>query len=31
MVSEMVREDLMLAEKDEMCRREGFRTFDYNE
>ncbi len=31
MVAEMVREDLMLAEKDEMCRREGFRTFDYNE
>ena len=31
MVAEMVREDLMLAEKDEMCKREGFRTFDYNE
>ncbi|MFN2309183.1 MAG: GDP-mannose 4,6-dehydratase [Gammaproteobacteria bacterium] len=31
MVAEMVREDLMLAEKDELCRREGFRTFDYNE
>jgi len=31
MVAEMVREDLKLAERDEMCRREGFRTFDYNE
>lgn len=31
MVAEMVREDLMLAEKDEMCKREGFKTFDYNE
>ena len=31
MVAEMVREDLMLAEKDEMCRREGFKTFDFNE
>jgi GDPmannose 4,6-dehydratase len=31
MVSEMVREDLVLAEKDELCRREGFKTFDYNE
>ena len=31
MVSEMVREDLKLAEKDEMCRREGFRTYDHNE
>jgi len=31
MVAEMVREDLKIAERDEMCRREGFRTFDYNE
>ncbi|HKJ09328.1 MAG TPA: GDP-mannose 4,6-dehydratase [Gammaproteobacteria bacterium] len=31
MVAQMVREDLKLAERDEMCRREGFRTFDYNE
>lgn len=31
MVSEMVREDIKLAEKDELCRREGFRTFAHNE
>jgi len=31
MVSEMVREDLKLAERDELCKREGFKTFDYNE
>ena len=31
MVSEMVREDLKIAERDELCRREGYRTFDYNE
>jgi len=31
MVSEMVREDLKLAEKDELCKREGFRTFAHNE
>lgn len=31
MVAEMVREDLKDAEKDEMCKREGFKTFDYNE
>ncbi len=31
MVSEMVREDLKLAEKDELCRREGFRTYNHNE
>jgi GDPmannose 4,6-dehydratase len=31
MVAEMVREDLKIAERDELCRREGFRTFDYNE
>jgi GDPmannose 4,6-dehydratase len=26
-----VREDLKIAERDELCRREGYRTFDYNE
>lgn len=31
MVSEMVREDLKLAEKDELCQREGFRTYNHNE
>jgi GDPmannose 4,6-dehydratase len=31
MVGEMVRGDLNIAERDEMCRREGFTTFDYNE
>lgn len=31
MVSEMVREDLKIAERDELCRREGFKTFEYNE
>ena len=31
MVAEMVREDLKIAERDELCRREGYRTFDYNE
>ncbi len=31
MVAEMVREDLKIAERDELCRSEGFRTFDYNE
>ena len=31
MVSEMVREDLKIAERDELCRREGFKTFDYHE
>ena len=31
MVAEMVREDLKIAERDEMCRREGYRVFDYNE
>jgi len=31
MVSEMVREDLKDAEKDELCKREGYKTFDYNE
>ncbi len=31
MVAEMVRGDIKLAERDELCRREGFDTFDYNE
>jgi GDPmannose 4,6-dehydratase len=31
MVAEMVREDLKIAERDELCRREGYQTFDYNE
>ncbi len=31
LVAEMVTEDLKTAERDELCRREGFRTFDYNE
>ncbi|MDT8388836.1 MAG: GDP-mannose 4,6-dehydratase [Thiogranum sp.] len=31
MVAEMVREDLKIAERDELCKREGFRIFDYNE
>jgi GDPmannose 4,6-dehydratase len=31
MVAEMVRGDLRIAERDELCRREGFETFDYHE
>jgi GDPmannose 4,6-dehydratase len=31
MVAEMVREDLKIAERDELCKREGFQTFNYNE
>jgi len=31
MVAEMVREDLKIAERDELCRREGFQTFNYHE
>ena len=31
MVAEMVREDLKIAKRDEMCKREGFTTFTYNE
>ena len=31
MVAEMVREDLKIAERDELCRREGYQTFDYHE
>jgi GDPmannose 4,6-dehydratase len=31
LVSEMVREDLITAERDALCRREGFKSFDYHE
>lgn len=31
LVAEMVREDLAAAQRDDLCRREGFRTFDYHE
>lgn len=31
LISEMVKEDLIRAERDELCRREGFHTFDYHE
>lgn len=31
LVSEMVREDLQLAERDMLCRRNGFPVFDYHE
>ncbi len=31
MVAEMVREDLTIAERDELLKREGFKVFDYNE
>jgi GDPmannose 4,6-dehydratase len=31
MVSEMAREDLKIAERDELLRREGFTAFDYHE
>ena len=31
LVSEMVREDLKEAERDQLCKREGFRTFKYHE
>jgi len=31
MISEMVREDLRQAERDELCRREGYRIFNYQE
>lgn len=31
LVSEMVREDLKLAERDALCKREGFKAFDYHE
>jgi len=31
LVSEMVREDLKDAERDELCKREGFKTYNYHE
>jgi GDPmannose 4,6-dehydratase len=31
LVAEMVREDLKAAERDELCRSEGYRTFDHHE
>ena len=31
MVAEMVHEDLSIAQRDELCRNEGFKTFTYNE
>jgi GDPmannose 4,6-dehydratase len=31
LVAEMVREDLKAAERDELCRREGFPTYDHHE
>ncbi len=31
MVSEMVREDLVTAERDHLCKSAGYRVFDYNE
>ncbi len=31
LVAEMVREDLEAAKKDELCRREGYKTFNYHE
>jgi len=31
LVAEMVREDLKEAERDQLCRREGFRTFGNHE
>jgi len=31
MVAEMARADLRDAERDDMCRTKGFKTFDFNE
>lgn len=31
LVAEMVKEDLVAAERDELCTREGFRTYSYHE
>ena len=31
MVAEMVREDLSIAQRDSLCSKEGFKTFNYNE
>jgi GDPmannose 4,6-dehydratase len=31
LVAEMVREDLVAAEKDDLCRREGYKIYNYHE
>ncbi len=31
MITEMVTEDLKISRRDELCKREGFQTFEYNE
>jgi GDPmannose 4,6-dehydratase len=31
MVAEMVREDLSIAQRDDLCQQEGFKTFSYHE
>ena len=31
MVAEMVQHDMVIASRDELCRSEGFKTFEYNE
>lgn len=31
LVAEMVREDLVIAEKDDLCRREGYKIFNFHE
>jgi len=31
LVSEMVKEDLIIAERDRLCKKQGFQTFTYNE
>ncbi len=31
LVAEMVREDLKQAERDELCRREGYKVYNYSE
>ncbi len=31
LVAEMVREDLVAAEKDDLCQREGYKTYNYHE
>ncbi len=31
MVAEMMREDFLIAQRDDLCRKEGFMTFDYHE
>jgi len=31
LVAEMVREDLAIAQRDEVCRREGYRVYDHHE